>query len=60
MVADMTDNDAVMTNFIFAYDYGSIPVNIVIPGKEDKPAITIDGPVSSGAPFVEMIEKAVQ
>ena len=60
MVADMTDNDAVMTNFVFAYKYASIPVNMVIPGDANKPAIAIDGPITSGDTFIEMIEKAVQ
>ncbi|MDG2125291.1 MAG: hypothetical protein P8J87_16430 [Verrucomicrobiales bacterium] len=60
MVADMTDNDAVMTNFVFAYGYASIPVNLVIPGDPDKPAIALDGPIASGDTFIEMINKAVE
>ena len=60
VIADLTDNDPVITNFIFAYGYSSIPVNIVIPGDNDKPAIAIDGPIASGKTFIEMVEMATR
>ena len=60
MVADLTGNDAVITNFLHAYGIASIPYNLTIPGEDGKPAIGIDGPVKSGAPFIRAIEMAVQ
>ncbi len=60
MVADQTDNDPVIVNFLFAYGIASIPYNLIIPGEDGKPAIGIDGPIKSGAPFIRAVELASQ
>jgi hypothetical protein len=55
MVADLTGNDATIVNFLHAYGIASIPYNLTIPGREGQPAIAIEGPVKSGAPFIKAI-----
>ncbi len=58
MIADMTEENEVLTNFLFAYKAASIPFYLIYPGNNEKPAIQLPENFGSADPVLDGLAAA--